>query len=439
VVAATRTDPRRRVATAAPRLLVRRLQHDSLARNSMLFMSTTVVASALGAAYWVLAARLYPPHVVGLAAALLSAMGLASTLSTLGIQGTIVQRLPRRLSGPEWSATLAAAVVAATAAALLGACLLVMGLSVAGRRFEIIRDDHAYAALLAAGVAATTVSTVLDYAFVAERASGRMLLRTGTFSLVKVPLVVIAATTASVSALGILLSWVVAAFVGLSVSIVLLGGLGRGSRSRPQPRAIAREMRAMVPVLPAQHAITVAAALPMFVLPLLVAAELSPTDNAHFYTTWMVGSVFFIVSPAISWSLFAEGRRKSPDLRCLVRDAARLNALLLGPLVLVFLLGGRFALSIFGPEYAEHDTVLLLAILVISAIPDAITNIFVAVMRARATLRPAVSLNVAMAVEAIALAWILIPPMGIVGAGFAWLVAQVTGSVFVVLYVLARR
>jgi O-antigen/teichoic acid export membrane protein len=405
----------------------------------MLFMSTTVVASALGAAYWVLAARLYPPHVVGLAAALLSAMGLASTLSTLGIQGTIVQRLPRRLSGPEWSATLAAAVVAATAAALLGACLLVMGLSVAGRRFEIIRDDHAYAALLAAGVAATTVSTVLDYAFVAERASGRMLLRTGTFSLVKVPLVVIAATTASVSALGILLSWVVAAFVGLSVSIVLLGGLGRGSRSRPQPRAIAREMRAMVPVLPAQHAITVAAALPMFVLPLLVAAELSPTDNAHFYTTWMVGSVFFIVSPAISWSLFAEGRRKSPDLRCLVRDAARLNALLLGPLVLVFLLGGRFALSIFGPEYAEHDTVLLLAILVISAIPDAITNIFVAVMRARATLRPAVSLNVAMAVEAIALAWILIPPMGIVGAGFAWLVAQVTGSVFVVLYVLARR
>jgi O-antigen/teichoic acid export membrane protein len=242
-----------------------------------------------------------------------------------------------------------------------------------------------------------------------------------------------------VSALGILLSWVVAAFVGLTVSIVLLGGLGRGSRSRPQPRAIAREMRAMVPVLPAQHAITVAAALPMFVLPLLVAAELSPTDNAHFYTTWMVGSVFFIVSPAISWSLFAEGRRKSPDLRCLVRDAARLNALLLGPLVLVFLLGGRFALSIFGPEYAEHDTVLLLAILVLSAIPDAITNIFVAVMRARATLRPAVSLNVAMAVEAIALAWILIPPMGIVGAGFAWLVAQVTGSVFVVLYVLARR
>lgn len=439
MVAATRTDPRRRVATAAPRLLVRRLQHDSLARNSMLFMSTTVVASALGAAYWVLAARLYPPHVVGLAAALLSAMGLASTLSTLGIQGTIVQRLPRRLSGPEWSATLVAAVVAATAAALLGACLLVIGLLVAGRRFEIIRDDYAYAALLAAGVAATTVSTVLDYAFVAERASGRMLLRTGSFSLLKIPLVVIAATTASVSALGILLSWVVAAFVGLAVSVALLGGLGRGSGSRPQPRTIVRELRAMVPVLPAQHVITVAAALPMFVLPLLVAAELSPTDNAHFYTTWMVGSVFFIVSPAISWSLFAEGRRKSPDLRCLVRDAARLNALLLGPLVVVFLLGGRFALSIFGPEYAEHDTALLLAILVLSAIPDAITNIFVAIMRARATLRPALSLNVVMTVEAIALAWILIPPMGIVGAGFAWLVAQVTGSVFVVLYVLARR
>ena len=411
-----------------------RLQRDSLARNSLWIMTTTVLTSGLGAVYWILAARIYPAAAVGLAAALLSAMALAASLSTLGIQATLVHRLPGRPSGPAWSATMLAAIAAAGLAALAGGGLLILALPQIGSEFAVVTNDARYAAVLALGVAVTTVAIVIDYAFIAERSSERMAIRNGFFSLLKVPLLL----AASASTLGILVSWVGAACAGLAVSLLLLVALRRGSRRTPS-RAVARELRAMVPVLPAQHAITVTASLPMFVLPLLVAAELSAADNAHFYATWMLGSLFFIVSPAISWSLFAEGRHGYADLPRLVRRAAVLNALLLGPLIVAFLSGGRYALAVFGPGYAVHETEVLLVLLVLSAIPDAITNIFVATMRARGTLAPAVAMNAGMACGAIALAWLLLPPLGIAGAGLAWLVAQLVGMLYVLVYVLRCR
>jgi O-antigen/teichoic acid export membrane protein len=432
-VVAVADKPQRRLRALAG-LPVARLRRDSLARNSILIMATTLVTSALGAVYWVLAARLYPAAAVGLAAALLSAMALAASLSTLGIQATLVHRLPRQPSGPAWSATVVAAIGAAGIAALAGAGILVLALPRLGSEFALVAADGRYEAVLALGVAATTIAVIIDYAFIAERSSGRMLVRNGVFSCVKVPLLLVAGA----SALGILISWVAAAFVGLAVSALLLAALGRGSR-RPPRRAVTGELRALVPVLPAQHAITVTASLPMFVLPLLVAAELSATDNARFYTTWMVGSIFFIVSPAVAWSLFAEGRRADADLPRLVRRAAVLNLLLLGPLVVAFLLAGRFALVVFGPGYSGHEAELLLAVLVLSAIPDAVTNTFVAVMRARGTLAPAVVLNAGMAGGAIALAALLLPALGIVGAGLAWILAQLAGALGVLVYGWRRR
>jgi len=47
--------------------------------------------------------------------------------------------------------------------------------------------------------------------------------------------------------------------------------------------------------------------------------------------------------------------------------------MLLGPILLAFLLGGRYILSWFGPGYTWHGLRLLM-ILVVSAVPDAITR-----------------------------------------------------------------
>src|ERR1700733_10317923 len=73
-----------------------RAHNDSLIRNSVFIMATTVVSSAFGYAFWLLAARLYSPAVVGLTAAVTSAANIMLLLSSLGVGGTLIQSLPRQ-------------------------------------------------------------------------------------------------------------------------------------------------------------------------------------------------------------------------------------------------------------------------------------------------------------------------------------------------------
>jgi O-antigen/teichoic acid export membrane protein len=165
-------------------------------------------------------------------------------------------------------------------------------------------------------------------------------------------------------------------------------------------------------------------------LPPLVVLRLSATENAYFYSTWMLGSVFLIISPAIAASLFAEGARDPSALPAAGRRSLRLLCWLLPLPILVGVAGGNEVLSIFGREYANHGF-LLLATLAISAIPDAVTNVAVPLLRIRGLLPWSATLNVGMGLLALGGAWLVMPWLGIVGAGLAWLLAQTVGAVAV--------
>src|SRR5947209_13850301 len=86
--------------------LSQRLRSDSLLRNSIYIMGSTVATSAIGYLYWVVAAHIYSVYEVGLASAFISAMTLTSTFANLGLGSALVQMLPRRETGYAWSLTL---------------------------------------------------------------------------------------------------------------------------------------------------------------------------------------------------------------------------------------------------------------------------------------------------------------------------------------------
>jgi len=141
-----------------------------------------------------------------------------------------------------------------------------------------------------------------------------------------------------------------------------------------------------------------------------------------------------MVSPAVAASLFAEGAHRPGVLPDQARRAGLMIAALLGPALLVFLPIAPMIMGLFGVEYARHGLTLL-ALLVLSAIPDALTNVYVSVLRVRGQVWRAAELNVGMAVVALALAWVALPLLGIGGAGLAWLIAQICGGVFVAIHV----
>ena len=92
------------------RSLLNRVRSHSLLRNSIYIMGTGVATSIFGYLFWILAAHLYSTYDVGLGSALISAVSLASIIANMGIGSTLVQLLPRRKAGYEWSLTLNASL-----------------------------------------------------------------------------------------------------------------------------------------------------------------------------------------------------------------------------------------------------------------------------------------------------------------------------------------
>jgi len=425
-----------RSVVRAPRALLARARADSLTRNSVYIMTTTVVNSAIGAAFWLVAARTFSTQAVGLGAALIAAMTLAATISTFGTGPTLIQVLPTKQAGEDWSRTFNACMGAALGAAVVAAGIALILLPLLSPGFLVVREN-AYQVVIACGIVFWAAATIFDYAFVAERAAGGMLARNATAAVLKLAIMLCLVALGAESSLGIVSAVTVSTAGALALAAaVLLPGLRKGYR--PQVRGVAGEARRLLSPFVGHSLITVGGILPMYALPLIVTARLSATDNAYFYTTWMLCNVLFMVSPAVAGALFAEGSHAGESLYQKARSSALLIAALLAVPMVVLLLGGSFILGLFGSAYAQNSHALLV-LLAVSAVPDAVTNIYTSVLRVERRFGAAATLNMGMGLGAIVLAWWLLPLVGVAGAGLAWLSVQVAGSVAVAIDLRLRR
>jgi O-antigen/teichoic acid export membrane protein len=404
------------------------LRLDPLVRNSTYIMATTVVTSLLGFVYWTIAAHRFPAHDVGLAAALVSAMTVATTLSSAGLNSALIQTLPQRSSGGPWSITLTGGLIAANVVSFLVGLAVVVALPFFSSQFAILNTNRIYAFALLASILVWTTSGLLDNVFIAERSSQYMFIRNAIFALVKIPLLVVPAFAAA-GALGIFGSWLLAtALTTVGALVVLVPRLRRDYSIRV--RGALEQLKDMRSLIAGHHFTNVGNMLPAFLLPALVAGRLSATDNAYFYTTWMVCSVLFIVSPAVASALFAEGSHIGTDLQQKVKMSIIIIGVLIGAGIVIYLAAGQFILSIFGTQYPRHGLTLL-QVSVVAAIPDAVTNIYVVILRVKRRLRDAAFLTIGMGLVTLGLSWVLLPKLGVSGVGWAWLAAQSLGTLYV--------
>ena len=400
----------------------------SLVRNAVYIMLTTGVNSALGYVFWLVVARSYAAEEVGVASALIAAMTVVAAVADLGTSTALIQRLPSRRADADWSRTLTASTLTATAAgvgmALVAGAAILPALS---DDLSLIDDDAGRLLLFAGGVAAWSVAAVSDYLFVAERRTQHMFTRNLVFGVVKLVLVAALALSGDDGAIGIFAAWVAGCAVSLVVAYaLLLPRLAR--RYRPALAGVRREVRAMAGMYAGNYFITLGYLLTTFVLPLLVVVRLSAEHTAYFYVAWLLGGAFFTVTASVGSALFAEGTNEPGELARQTRSAIRISAALLTPLMVVFLVAAGPILGLFGEEYADEGTTLLL-LLTASAIPDAITGLYLARVRAEGRLVFPAAASMAMAAVTLVGGWFLLPSMELAGPGVAFIAAHVAGSV----------
>lgn len=416
-----------------------RVRADSLTRNSIGIMATSAVNASFGYVYWIVAARALPAATVGLGSSLVSAMVIVSLTVSLGPGGGLIARLPGRTTRDQWLLSVLSILLVCSAATLVLAVVTLFPLALLLKPLHSLGDDPLLAIWYVLGAVGWTSSSLLDDVFVAQRRADFMFRRNALSSALKLfVMLVLAVLPDKRGATTIVATWSLAGIFGTGYGLYLchrhfhrLGRIphpGRGLRE-----AMREETSRQARPSAGHHAISVGGLLPTYLLPIVVASRLGTRQNAYFYVTWMVGSSIFMISPAVSAAIFAEGSYDASRLHALARDSLRIIMAMIVPCTLIVAALGRPILHLYGAEYAAAGYGLLL-ILLLSSYPDAITNIAVATLRVRGALGRAAALNVTMAVIAVAGAWVLAPGYGIVGAGSAWLIAQVVGTVGVVVF-----
>jgi O-antigen/teichoic acid export membrane protein len=421
--------------TILPNLVSRRTAslrslRSPLARAGIAMMAVTVLTAISGFGYWTLAAHRFSQHQVGQAASLLSALTVIALVSSRTLTVSLLGRLPR---ADDRLGLLRLAVFTVGALSFSGALGGVAILPWISGDLSIVRTPTV-ACFFVLACLSQAVAGVLDGASVATRRSKVMLARNAIHGFGKLG-VLLAVTLCfpAVNAVAALIgSWALLGVVSCVFSARRLVQTLRRTSTEPVSRresGIAKTLfRGSVP----QTIASLAGAVPPQLLPLLVAARLGATAAATFAITWQLGGACFTVSPSVCTALLAEGAYDPAGLARRTRSAAKLIAAILLIPMLVFLVAGRLVLHIFGSSYAAAGAGLL-AVLAVSAIPDAVTNVATAWWRVRERMWEAATVNAIIAVVAIAGAWVAMGRVGLIGGGVAWIGAQLLGCAYVTL------
>lgn len=401
---------------------------DRLARHggplggaSAVLLVASVLGAVAGYAFWFGAARRIPADVVGQLASVVSALAIVALVVTAGLAPAVAVAVARATPQDRSRIATTGLAAAAAAAAVLGVVVVVAARWVAPLAL-LAGSPLAGIAFVAAAMAAAMAS-VTDAAANAVSRPRVVLARTAVQGVVRLALLGVALVgTTSVLNLDVaLVVWAGAASAATCTGLVVL--------ARVVPLGARPDVRTAVALARSagwHQAATLAAQIPSFLLPIVVAGRAGAEANAGFYVAWQMAGGCFMVSAAIAPTLLAR-LAAGDDHEAVMRSGTRLLLLLLAPVTAAVVLVGPFVLALLGPVYREAT--LTLVVLALAAYPDGRTAFHSARWRVHDQGHRAAALNAMMATAALAGAWVLVPRLGPVGAAWAFLGAQVAGTV----------
>jgi O-antigen/teichoic acid export membrane protein/aminoglycoside phosphotransferase len=397
-------------------------------RDGLALILSAGLTSVLGLLFWVLAARLYPPAVVGLNSVALSSMMLLGQLALLNLNYVLLRFLPVA-GGRARRFVLGAYLVSGTASAL-AAAMFVLGAQLWA---PALLEHAGRGQLLAFLVPATVVWTIFllqDFVLTAVMRATVVPVENAVFSVLKIALLVAAVTTLQQD--GVAASWVAATAV-----VVVATNAYLFLRALPAHEAATRagtplSLAGTGRFVAADYAGATFWSAVTLGLPMLVIALVGPVGAAVYGIAWTIAFSLYLVSSSMGQSLVAH-LATDPDGAPRARRSMEIRALtLLLPAVVVLAVAARPVLGLFGEDYAQLGTgVLILACL--SSLPNIVTTATVSVARVQRRLPVLVAVPASISVLTIALSLLLLPRWGVTGVGAAWLVSQtlVAGAIVV--------
>jgi O-antigen/teichoic acid export membrane protein len=410
-------------------------------RDGMALVISSGLTSGIGLLYWVVAARLFDHATVGLNSAAVSAMTLLGTAAHLNLGNAMLRFVPMAGSGAR-ALILRCNLVASLAAVTIGG-VFALG---AGWWAPDLLAVVGFPALLVFFVVSTPVWTLFvlqDSIMTAIKRATAVPMKNLVFSVLKIVLLGVAVWVGTES--GIAVSWVV------GTVLCVVGGVLWLARAMPPAHppipagapvgvvaGSAVSLRDVAGFVRYDYAGNVCWQIAVFGLPLVVLALAGPEAAATYGIAWQIAFALYLVINGMGQSLVAHLSADPSGLGAAMRGMVVKSLTLVVPAVVVIAPGSYLLLSLFGSEYAATGS-LLLALLALSAVPNVITQ--AAVWAARVQRRGALQIAIpaTLAVAVIVGTVLLMPSLGVTGAGVAWLGAQTLAAAAILLVQLRSR
>ena len=353
-----------------------RVRASATIRNAAALYATTILTSAFGFFYWLIAARSMPAESVGTANALQSAAQLCAAFLLLGLGTLTVSEIGARPKQAK-QVILTNALMAGIAAAI-GSTIFVLVLAAVPNELhdQLRRPSIAILLILLTGV--TGVLLVVDDACIGLRRGNIQLRRNAVFAIVKLALLPIAASVLSVAAgLPVLASWLTGAATSLAVAATLLSRAGLVGNWSTDFRWIVRNWR----LAAGHHWLNVSIVGPDYLLPILVATIVGPEANAKFAIAVLIVSFVNIIPYHFSTALFALSYGDEENLRRECRLSLLICSGVAAMAGIFFLFSSYFILHQFRPSYTSATQAM--QIMGFSIFPSAIKAHYVAIARVK--------------------------------------------------------
>ncbi|MFF7355535.1 MULTISPECIES: lipopolysaccharide biosynthesis protein [Streptomyces] len=385
-----------------------------LFRNAYALMLNTGISAVLGLGFWLAAARYYSEDAVGQGSAAIAAMKFLAGLTAVTLTGALARFIP--VAGARTGHLVFRTYAGSSLLVALAGGVFLLTLDTWGPSYRFLHGTVNGLGFIMA-VVAWNVLTLQDGVLTGLRSATWVPVGNTVFSAVKLALLV--AFAAALPTTGVFVSWVAA----IATSVVPLGWL---VFRRLAPRhAEATEGHTTPPTLKqvgrflaGDYTGSLFSLAVVYLVPVIVAAQVSSAENAYFYIATTIGGTTDLLAINMGASLTVEGSHDPARLAANTRAALQRMARIMLPIAALWIIGAPWILGVFGQGYAQAATPLLRWLAVGSVLRVVIETYF-AVLRARSRTAGLAWLQGLLCLLVLGLTLLLLPRMGLTGAGVA--------------------
>ncbi|MFF0163437.1 lipopolysaccharide biosynthesis protein [Streptomyces sp. NPDC005263] len=410
-------------ATGAPERSGRRLRlpglgrspgGNQLFRNAYALMLNTGISAVLGLGFWLAAARYYSESAVGQGSAAIAAMKLLAGLTAVTLTGALARFIP--VAGRATGRLVLRTYVGSSVVVAVAALVFLLTLNLWGPSYRFLHGPLNGLGFVVA-VVAWSLLTLQDGVLTGLRSALWVPVGNTVFSAVKLGLLVAFAVALPTS--GVFVSWVAA----IAFSVLPLGWL---VFRRLTPRHIeATDEHARPPTLreigrflAGDYTGSLFSLAVVYLVPVIIASQVSSEDNAYFYITTTIGGTVNLLAINMGASLTVEGSHDPHRLASNTRAALRRMARIMLPVAGTLFVGAPWILGVFGAGYADAATPLL-RWFAVGAVLRVVMETYFAVLRAQSRTAGLAWMQGLLCVLVLGLTLLLLPRMGLTGAGVA--------------------